>query len=755
MPNDLRPIVPRKASQQASSASPAAARPLPLPFAAFAEYWTDAMQRTVLLLDTLRQRGDVQIERAASIAPHVLSFDHELLVDGRNLERPVNYVLVRILPPAGTRIDPAKRPFIVFDPRAGHGPGIGGMKQDSEIGMALAAGHPCYFVGFLPDAVPGQTIEDVCRAEAFFVETVAARHQDAEGKPCLIGNCQAGWQIMMMCAIRPDLPGPIMLAGAPLSYWAGVRGKNPMRYTGGMLGGTWLTALAGDLGNGTFDGAHLIANFENLNPSNTYWKKIYNVYSKVDTETARFLDFETWWGNPVTLNAEEIQFIVDELFVGNRLASGDIVTSAGTRVDLRNITSPIIVFCSWGDDITPPQQALGWLTDLYETDADLIGSGQTVVYTVHQTIGHLGIFVSGKVATKEHGEFISCMDLIDMLPPGLYEAVITEKEEDTANPELVHGKYLFRLEPRGLADIRALGGNSPQDERRFETVARVSEINHGLYERVLAPVIRAASNDYTADLLRRTHPNRLRFELFSSLNPFLSGVGAMADMARHDRRPVSQDNPFLAMERKFSEHIISTLDAYAAARDAWTEQVFLATYGSPLLQALVGLGAQQKPHHHATRDLACKAAAERAAATLELQIGSGGLLDATLRGLIFVVRGDGRLDERAGRMIEAMRQARPDAQRISRERLRTIIRDQTAILRLDEERAIEALPQLLPDNAAARAEAMAAIRQVATAQGTLSEAAMARLARIEGIFIPPQALPEPPKSAARPRRRAR
>ena len=44
------------------------------------------------------------------------------------------------------------------------------MKHDSEIGVALAAGHPCYFVGFLPNPMPGQTIEDVCRAEAAFIE---------------------------------------------------------------------------------------------------------------------------------------------------------------------------------------------------------------------------------------------------------------------------------------------------------------------------------------------------------------------------------------------------------------------------------------------------------------------------------------------------------------------------------------------------------------------------------------------------------
>ena len=331
--------------------------PSPLPMSVgsdLLDYWVDAWQRSILLLDVLRQRGNNSIEHNARKAPNVLSFEAELMLDGRSLPRPVNYALVRIIPPNGTAIDPSKRPFIVFDPRAGHGPGIGGMKHDSEIGVALAAGHPCYFVGFLPDPVPGQTIEDVCETEARFVEEVVKRHPNAEGKPCLIGNCQAGWQIMMMAAIHPEKVGPIMLAGSPLSYWAGVHGKNPMRYLGGLLGGTWLTSLAGDLGNGIFDGANLVANFESLHPDNTYWKKIYNVYSQIDTEPPRFLEFEKWWGSPVLLNAEEMQSIADKLFVGNKLVSGELHSSNGTRVDLRNIKAPIIVVCSWGDEITPP-----------------------------------------------------------------------------------------------------------------------------------------------------------------------------------------------------------------------------------------------------------------------------------------------------------------------------------------------------------------------------------------------------------------
>src|SRR6187551_3615798 len=329
-------------------------------------YWIDAWQRGVLFLDVMQQRSKQYEEHAARVAPHVLKFGAELVMDGRNLPRPVNYVLARIAPPPGVEIDEKKRPFVVVDPRAGHGPGIGGFKADSEIGVAFKAGHPCYFIGFLPDPVPGQTIEDIARAEAVFLETVIALHPDADGKPCVIGNCQAGWAVMMLAALRSDLFGPIIAAGAPLSYWAGKRGIYPMRYTGGLLGGSWLTALTSDLGNGKFDGAWLVQNFENQNPANTLWSKQYDLYSRIDTEAPRYLGFERWWGGHVNLNAEEIQFIVDELFIGNNLAAGRIETSDGTAIDLRNIRSPIVVFCSKGDNITPPQQALGRLLDLYE-----------------------------------------------------------------------------------------------------------------------------------------------------------------------------------------------------------------------------------------------------------------------------------------------------------------------------------------------------------------------------------------------------
>src|ERR1700760_354627 len=472
-------------------------------FAPAMEYMVDAAQRSVLFWDVMRQRGNQFHEHEAEKVPNVLSYKAEPVLDGRTFKHPVNYILARIIPPAGVRIDPTRRPFVVVDPRAGHGPGIGGFKADSEIGVAMNAGHPCYFIGFMPEPVPGQTIGDVARAEGIFIEKVIALHPDADGKPCVIGNCQAGWAVMILASLRPELFGPMIIAGAPLSYWAGVRGKNPMRYSGGLLGGSWLTALTSDLGGGKFDGAWLVQNFENMNPSNTLWTKQYSVFSKVDTEANRYLEFERWWGGHVNLNAEEIQFIVDELFIGNNLAAGRIKTSEGEVVDLRQISSPIVVFCSHGDNITPPQQALGWILDLYRDLDEIRSYGQTIVYTVHETVGHLGIFVSGGVAKKEHAEFSSNIDLIDVLPPGLYEATFEAKSTDTANPDLAQGKWIMRCEQRTLDDLRALGGNSPDDERRFATAKKVSDINLANYRTFVQPWIRAMATPQVADWMHK------------------------------------------------------------------------------------------------------------------------------------------------------------------------------------------------------------------------------------------------------------
>jgi pimeloyl-ACP methyl ester carboxylesterase len=702
-------------------------------FAPAFEYMVDAAQRNILFWDILRQRGNQYREHMAENVPHVLSYKAELVIDGRTLPRPVNYLLVRILPPKEIEIDPSKRPFVVVDPRAGHGPGIGGFKSDSEIGVALKAGHPCYFVGFLPEPVPGQTIEDIARGEAMFLEKVISLHPDADGKPCVIGNCQAGWAITILAAVRPELFGPIILAGSPLSYWAGVRGKNPMRYAGGLLGGSWLTALTGDMGAGKFDGGWLVQNFENQNPANTLWAKQYNVYSKVDSEGPRYLEFERWWGGHVNLNAEEMQFIVDQLFVGNNLAAGRIELSDGTAVDLRNIRSPIVVFCSEGDNVTPPQQALNWILDLYDDVDEIRSHGQTIVYTVHETIGHLGIFVSGGVAKKEHSEFSSNIDLIDLLPPGLYEARFERKSADTANPDLAVGEWVMRCEQRTLDDIRGLGGNSPEDERRFATAARVSEINLSLYRAFAQPFVKAMVTPQWAEWMSRWHPARLQYEVFSDANPFMASIANAAEQIRGHRQPVSSDNPFLVAQEKLSDQIVKALDGWRQGQETLSERMFLAIYGSPVLQAAVGVDSKAEKPRRPAKSIMHRQLLEARIADLKAQITKGGLQQCTIRGLIYCGMARGIVDERA---LQALRQIRLSQRSagMTLAQFKAMAREQYFLLLLEPEATLAAIPKLLPADNDERQRGLAAIRKMLSASGDISGEVAERLKRVTALF---------------------
>src|ERR687897_888233 len=699
------------------------------------DYMLDAGQRSLLFCDVMRQRGNQYRERLGETVPHVLQYEVELVVDGRTLERPVNYVLARVVPPAGSRVDPKRRPFVVVDPRAGHGPGIGGFKADSEIGVAFKAGHPCYFIGFLPEPMPGQTLGDIARAEAIFLERVIALHPKADGKPCVIGNCQAGWAIMILAALRPDLFGPIILAGSPLSYWAGVRGKNPMRYSGGLLGGSWLTALTSDLGHGKFDGAWLVQNFESQNPANTLWTKRYNLYSKIDTEAPRYLGFERWWGGHVNLNAEEIQAIVDDLFIGNKLASGAIRTSDGTAIDLRNIRSPIVVFCSQGDNVPPPQQALGWILDLYDDVDDIRRHGQTIVYTIHESVGHLGIFVSSGVARKEHDEFSSNIDLIDVLPPGLYEAVLQAKTEDTVGSDLVAGQWVMRCEARTLDDIRALGGNDLADERRFATAARVSEINLALYRAFAQPVVRAMTSAPLADAMRQAHPLRLQYELFSDANPFMAPVKAMAERAREDRQPASADNPFLALQETISSQIVAGLDAWRDMAEAASERMFLSIYGSPALQAALGIyPTDERPLRKAGTSALHRELLQSRISELKSRIATGGLRECLVRGLLYVGMARGRADERGLAALRGLRTIEDDKPRLTLSEFKALVREQYYMLLIDQEATLATIPDLLPRDRGVRRKAFAALGRVLRAAGEVTGEAAQRRERIAGLF---------------------
>ena len=580
-----RKVAPRVTVAAPASAAAQALAPVPglapltaKPMAAICldawHYQLDFWQRSVLFLDTLRERADNMLAHEKAGLPPLLDFQYETILDARQFEQPANYALLRILVAGDACFEDCvregARPVIVFDPRAGHGPGIGGFKRDSEIGMALHEGHPVYFVTFYPDPCPQQTLADVHHALRRFVAEVGQRHGGQA--PVLYGNCQAGWAVALLSADCVGVAGPAVLNGAPLSYWSGEAGVNPMRLAGGLAGGVWLTHLMADLGNGQFDGAWLAQNFESLNLANTLWDKNYHLFANIDEEQERFLEFERWWGGFYRLSREEILAIVGNLFIGNQLERGEMRICECCVADLKRIRNPLLIFASSGDNITPPHQALNWIPAVYPTTRDLKAAGQRIVYLLNPNVGHLGIFVSASVARLEHRAILEHVQELEALAPGLYEMKIVNP---TGDADCHRPQYQVKFEPRRVEDI-----HTKYPQAAFEKVRQHSEFNESLYSAFVSPWVRAASTPWSAELLKWLHPMRVsRYAFSEHLNPGMAAVKVLAQAVRGARRPVAKDNACLAVQSAVSQSISQGLQSLTKGRDQAYENLFAAFFG--------------------------------------------------------------------------------------------------------------------------------------------------------------------------------
>ena len=538
------------------------------------DYQIDAFQRSVLFFDTLRQRADNMLEHEKTGMPPLLDFKYETVLDARKFGRPANYALLKITE-AGEDcledcLDPDKPPVMIVDPRAGHGPGIGGFKRDSEVGIALHEGHPVYFVIFYPDPEPDQTMGDVLAALRQFVEEVSAWHDNKP--PVLYGNCQAGWMLALLSADCSGLVGPAVMNGSPLSYWAGDEEMNPMQVRGGLSGGVWLTRMMSDMSNGIFDGAWLVHNFEQLNPAKAIWDKYYNLFANVDKEGERFLSFERWWNGFYSLSEEEITATVENLFIGNKIERGEMVLDEHCVIDLKDIKNPLLIFASEGDEITPPRQALHWIRAVYPDTKALKKTGQRIVYLINPHVGHLGIFVSAKVAKLEHRAILENTTDIENLKPGLYEMII---DNPTGDPDCSRDQYDVRFEERRVEDICE---SVPQES--FKAVCGVSEKNDEAYKRFVRPFVQVLANPVTAELLKTAHPMRVSRKMFSEqLNPAMLPLPLAAQTVRDNRKAAAEDNPFKEMEGLTAERIEAAIDTMSNYQKKYQETLYKAIYG--------------------------------------------------------------------------------------------------------------------------------------------------------------------------------
>jgi len=396
------------------------------------------------------------------------------------------------------------------------------------------------------------------------------------------------------------------------------------------------------------------------------------------------------------MSGSEIEAIVENLFVGNRLARGEVQLGEH-RVDLRNITAPVVVFASWGDNITPPPQALNWIIDAWGDERAIAAAGRTIVYVLHETVGHLGIFVGADIARKEHDQIVGSLDVIDQLPPGLYEMKLRLKDGQVPErwDDLEPGAYSAHFEPRTMADLRAINPEGRDEERLFSTVAKHSEINMAMYKTWMRPWLRPLATRTLADAATHLHPLRRQRQALTDASPGSSAIAGWADAVRADRHPVSEDHPAHRAERAFSTWIELSLNLYRDLRDQAMVNATRVAFGP------AGLGALLPPDPADEDIAAARAQADLDAVRTEVlaRIGEGGVDRAVCRIVLASMASNGTFERRSLRLARLLAEGpAPEGVR-QRSTLgwRDLVRDEAKVRAVAPVEALEALVRMLPD----------------------------------------------------------
>jgi len=260
--------------------------------------------------------------------------------------------------------------------------------------------------------------------------------------------------------------------------------------------------------------------------------------------------------------------------------------------------------------------------------------------------------------------------------------------------------------------------------------------------------VRAMATPQVAEWMHKLHPLRLSYEIFGGEGPLMKTVATEAETIREHRKPATETNPFLQAQETLSKGIVNTLDKWRDAQEAMSESMFLAIYGSPALQAAVGVDPTANPSPRPEMSAEHRKLLDARIAELKSNIPKGGLRECGIRALLYVGKTRGMVDERS---LEALRQLRREdtGARMTLAEFKTLVREQFFMLLLDQEAALAAIPHMLPQDMDARRAVFAAIRDVLSAAGEISGETRTRLDRIASLFGLGEGAPEEKGSSFR------
>jgi hypothetical protein len=280
-----------------------------------------------------------------------------------------------------------------------------------------------------------------------------------------------------------------------------------------------------------------------------------------------------------------------------------------------------------------------------------------------------------------------------------------------------------------------MGGNDPIDDRCFATAARISEANLSLYRAFIQPAVRAIASAPAAEWMKKLHPLRLQYEVFSDANPLMASVSHLSRWGQDHRSPASNDNPFIGVQEALSRQIVTMLDAWRDARDAWCEQLFFSIYGSPVVQAMAGVDdAATRSMRKAPKSWLHNELLQARIADLRARIPVGGLREAVVRSVLYIGISRSAVDERGFEMVRRIRRSQSGMPQLPLADFKALVREQYLLLLIDPEASVAAIPSMLPADPEVRLETLELLKRILSASREIAGEAAERLKRIERLF---------------------